>query len=132
MKTTNYHFAGITFKGYLRTAGQGFEVCVFHGKKNIFTGNFVHKVDAMKWWTTMNQEIRSFTKTYWIGNKNATTWYATFFSNHLYKCYYKFLDKVFVKHSKTYNHAVTKNVRKYNSLRKVWTRTGRHSLNRAA
>ena len=132
MKTTNYRFGGTTFKAQFRTVGQGWEVCVTWGKKTVFVGNFIHKAEAMKWWNTMNSEIRSFTNTYWIANKNATSWYATFFSNHLYKCYYKFLDKLFVKYNKTYSTQVSKNVKKYNTLRKGWSRTERIHVTKAA
>ena len=132
MKSTTYHFAGTILKAQFRTVGQGWEVSVNYGKKTVFIGNFIHKEEAIKWWTAMNSEIRSFTKTYWIANKSSTTWYATFFSNHLYKCYYKFLDKVFAKYNKTFSHAVFKNVKKYKTLRKGWNPSHRLHLTKAA
>ena len=131
MKTTHYRFGGTAFKATLSSAGHGWEVCVTWHKKNLFVGNFIHKAEAVKWWNLMNGEIRSFTKTYWIANKNATTWYANFISNHLYKCYYKFLDKVFVKHTRTYATAVSKNVKKYRTISKGWHHSNRLTVKAA-
>jgi hypothetical protein len=132
MKSTTYRFGGASFKAQFRTVGQGWEVCVNYGKKNVFVGNFIHKAEATKWWNTMNREMRAFTNTYWIANKSATNWYATFVSNHLYKCYYRFLDKLFVKYNRTYTTHFNKNVKKYNSLRRGWTKSHRYHLVKAA
>ena len=132
MKTTTYRFAGTTCKTQFKTVGQGWEVCVHMGGKNIFVGNFIHKAEATKWWGLMTREMKTFTRKYWIGNKTATTWYCTFLSNHLYKTYYKFLDKIFVNHNRTYTRSVNKGVRKYNTLRRGWTHNTRYTLTKAA
>ena len=71
-------------------------------------------------------EIRTFTRTYWVPNKFNKTWYGAFFSNSLYRAYYKFLDRVFAKHNKTYATAFTRDARKYQTLRRTWKRDRTH------
>jgi hypothetical protein len=132
MKQTSYKFGGCYIKAQFKPVGQGYETCVTFDKKIVFVGNFIHKKEATQWWAFMTREIRTFTKTYWLANKGAKTWYGKFFSNHLYKTYYKFLDKVFVKYNKTYKTAFSKDARKYNKVRRNWNREDRFQLVRSA
>lgn len=132
MKTKNYRYGKLTCKGWLRPAGNGYEVCFTFGGKNIFVGNFIHTAEANRWWTTMNREIRMF------GRRNRATVrfpkakYAHFLSSHLYNCYYHFLDRLFVKHTKTWNRAVTQDKRTFRRIANRVPTRERMTLLRAA
>ncbi len=117
-KNKNYKFGHTNIKMTCRTVGYGCEVCVQWDHKPIFMGNFVHKVEANRWWGLMNREMRTFTNTYWYHKKMATSWYANFLSNHLYKTYYTFLDKAFTKYNKTFKRAVVRDMKKYRTLKR--------------
>lgn len=132
MKSNSYRFGQYYFKAYCKTVGQGWEVSVHWDKKCIFIGNFIHKAEATAWWNILNKEIKNFTRTYWISSRSAKTWYGHFFSNHLYKTYYSFLDKVFVKYNRTFKSAFSKDVRRYNYLKRNMDRGERFFLTRAA
>jgi hypothetical protein len=132
MKTASYRFGKFFFKAFFKPVGQGWEVSVTFDRKNIFVGNFIHRAEASTWWNIVNREIRTFTKTYWIANKAAKTWYGNFFSAHLYKNYYKYLDRLFARYQRTYSTQFSKNVRRYNSARRNWNPQDRFYLTRKA
>jgi hypothetical protein len=123
MKTKTYRYGKAAFKAYHRNVGQGFEVGLYFNRKPIFVGNFIHKKEALRWWGQMNREIKSFTKKYWITTNTNFDWYKKFFSNHLYKSYYTHLDKAFTKYTTTFQKAVTRDVKKYNQLKKNFKKT---------
>ena len=62
MKSRTYKFGTFTFKAYFKKVGNSFEVAVKYGPKVLFLGNFIHRVEANKWWTYMNKEITTFKK----------------------------------------------------------------------
>jgi len=125
MTTKSYKVGRGFFKAYYKTAGQGFEVGLHFNRKPIFIGNFVNKKEALRWWGIMNREIRRFTKRYWVTNNTNFTWYAKFFSNHLYQQYYTQLDKWFGTYTTNFKRAFNKELKKYNRFKKNWDRTDR-------
>ena len=120
MKNATYWFGDLKCNAYMKQYGQGYEVGFHFGKTQIFMGNFIHKSEATKWWAHMTKELKSFTTRYHVGEKVSHTWYAKFFSNHLYKSYYTFLDKEFAKYNKTFAKAFNVEERKYKTLAKKW------------
>ncbi len=118
MKTCYYKFGTHKCHAYWKTAGHGYEVAFYFGDKCVFMGNFVHRAEAAKWWTKMNKELKTFGKRYGVGPNASYTWYAKFCSNHLYKCYYGFLDTQFAKYQRTYTTAVKRDTRKHNTMKK--------------
>jgi hypothetical protein len=120
-KNKIYKFGHNTLKCAFRPVGHGYEVCLTWDKKTIFVGNFVHKVEANRWWGVMNRELHHFTRTYWYNGKVTGTWYANFFANHIYATYYAWLDKAFTKYTKTYTRAFTRDAKKYRTMKRTWT-----------
>ena len=120
MKTKTYRSGSTTFRAYLKDVGNGCEVGFVTGTKTIFVGNFIHTSEANRWYTTMNTEIRSFCQRYKVGPTCPKTWFAHFMSDHLYKKYYTFLNKVFVTHNRRYTTAVNRDVKKYNRIARNW------------
>ena len=119
-KNKTYKFGRNNIKCVCRPVGHGYEVSVKWDTKTIFVGNFVHSVEANRWWGQLNREIRSFCHTYWHTGKVTTAWYCNFFSNNLYKNYYAFLDKAFTKYNRDFARAVTRDVRKYRTMKRHW------------
>src|SRR5579884_1146152 len=128
MKTAHYRLGDFTCKAFCRSVGHGYEVGVTFDKKTIFVGNFIHRAEATQWWSIMSKEMHHFTKKYGVTNKSAKSWYGTFISNHLYKNYYKFLDRLFYKYNQVYTKAVTKDVRKFNRIQRDVLRQRRTHL----
>ena len=112
-KSKSYKYGPHSFKTYMKPAGEGYEVGFNYQGRNYFVGNFVFKAEAIKWWAFFNNEIRSFSKKYSYTKHTTFSWYCTFLANHMYKCYYSWLDKVFFKHQHTYTKAYTKDYKKY-------------------
>jgi hypothetical protein len=112
-KSKNYKLGKNTFKTYFKPAGKGYEIGFVHKGRHFFTSNFVSKPEALKWWTHFNSEIESFSKKYWVSNKMPFMWYCNFMNNHIYKCYYSWLDKVFDKHELNYHHAYKKDFKQF-------------------
>lgn len=134
MKTKYYKHGTHKCRAYLKPVGHGYEVGFFFGKNSVFVGNFLHKTEANKWWTKMNQEILKFTKNYWVEKNAPTAWYRKFFSHHLYNTYYKFLDKEFSKYERTFNSAFNKDKKKYAQIKKQknWKPSGKVPFRKAA
>ena len=104
---------------------EGFEVGFYFGKQRVFVGNFIHKTEATKWWSMMTKEIKTFTKRYAVGQDYSFGWYTKFFSAHLYKHYYGFLDQQFAKYQKTFAKSFAADERRYRTFSKKWDRTER-------
>ena len=121
MKQKTYTHGKDKFKAYFKEAGYGWEVGLKHGRKQIFVGNFIYKKEATAWYSHMNKEIDLFSKRYWVGPKFSKDWYGKFFSNHLYKSYYSFINKMVSSHHKVKHQALAKDVKKYKQLKKKWT-----------
>jgi hypothetical protein len=126
-KTKIYKYGPHQMKTYFKPAGHGWEVGMICEGKTYFMGNFVNKPEANRWWGMLNREMGTFAKKYWVSPDASFTWYCTFLSKHLYTCYYTFLDKLFAKYNKTYKMAWTKEVRKYNRIKKNFDRTEKYS-----
>ena len=120
MKKTAYCFGDLKCNAYMKECGQGFEVGFYFGKNQIFMGNFIHKTEAVKWYSELTQEVKTFTSHYHVGEEVSYTWYAKFFSNHLYRAYYTFLDQEFAKYHKSFAKAFATEERKYKTFSKKW------------
>ena len=120
MKTKNYKFGDFSFKAYYKKVGNNFEICVNHGTKQIFFGNFIYSWEANQWWTEMNRDIANFKRNFWVAKNVSKTWYTNFFTQFLYNHYYKFLERSFTKYNRTYEKTFNQNLRKYQSLKKYW------------
>ena len=123
MKTKNFKHGKYSYRTYLKPAGKGYEVGFVFSGKPIFVGNFLYKKEANAWFTEMTKQITTFTKRYWVTPKASRSFYNKFMTQHLYKHYYKFLDKQFSKYETTYNREFKKQERKYNQLKKDWSKT---------
>ncbi|GEM_PF-647539 len=118
MKTKTYKYGPHTFKAYCKPVGQGWEVGFTFKNQPYFVGNFVHKTEAMKWWTMFNKEIMGFSKKFNMPADMPFAWYCNFLSNHLYTTYYTWLDKVFNKHEATFKKAYTKDFKRFMQMKK--------------
>jgi len=117
----HYRNKGITGKTYLKSVGQGFETGFTLNGTPVFIGNFIHASEARKWFAVLNKEIKVFSKKYKVGPQYPVAWYKHFISTMLYSHYYRFLDKVFVKHNRVYLKALKKDVKKYQRIKKNWS-----------
>ena len=110
------------YKSYLKAVGKGYEVGFLCGTKQLFVGNFVHKIEAQEWFKKMNNEYAHFSKKFWHNPKaaTATAFYHKFISHNFYKHYYDYLDKCFGKYTKTFHREYSRDVRTYNRLKKNW------------
>lgn len=122
-KTKTYQYGPYTMKTYFKPAGNGWEVGMTYKGKTFFMGNFVNKPEANRWWGQLNREIGTFAKKNWASPKMNFTWYCNFLSKHLYASYYTFLDKLFTKYNKTYHTAFTREMKKYNRMKKTVKKT---------
>ena len=123
-----YQYGDFSFKTYCKSVGQGWEVSLYCFGKPYFVGNFVHKKEAVTWWSIFNKEIVAFAKKYWCSDDTPQQWYCHFMTNHLYKTYYSFLDRLFMHYNKSYKNAYAKDVKKYNKLKKNWESSEKFAL----
>ncbi|MBK9322356.1 MAG: hypothetical protein IPM97_05280 [Bdellovibrionaceae bacterium] len=117
-KTKTYKYGPHTFKSYMKPVGNGWEVGFTYQGRNYFTGNFIHKAEVAKWWGIFNKEIVSFSKKFNFSKDMPFNWYCNFLSNHMYTCYYSWLDTVFNKHEATFKKAYTKDFKKFMKMKK--------------
>ncbi len=120
MKTKHYSNGKYHFRTYNKTVGEGYEVGFYHGTTPIFVGNFLHTKEANQWFRIMNREIKYFSKKYPVGTKFPVSWYTHFAKNHLYKCYYGFLDRVFARYNREFTFALKRDEKKYHRMKKTW------------
>jgi hypothetical protein len=120
MKSKNYRNGKFHFHSTFKQVGEGWEVSFWQGKNSIFVGNFIHAKEATQWWSIMNREITQFSRKYAVGQKFPMSWYMHFAKNHLYNCYYGYLDRIFARYHRDYASALKKDVRKYQQLKKNW------------
>ncbi len=132
MKTKSFRFGRYTFKNYCKPVGQGYEVGTTWGKQTVFVGNFIHHKEANQWFGILNKEVVRFTRKYWNHSVAPSSFFCKFFSNHLYRTYYGFLDKIFVKHTRVYTKAVSRDAKKYHSMKRRSTGQIRHGHKTAA
>jgi hypothetical protein len=127
-----YQYGDFSFKTYCKPVGQGYEVSLYSFGKAYFVGNFVHKKEAMMWWKLFNRDIVQFAKKYWCSDDTPQQWYCHFLTNHLYKNYYAFLDKLFTRYNLSYKKAYGKDVKKYHKLAKRWDRDEAYAFHKRA
>lgn len=121
MKTKYYSNGQYKFRAYMKPVGEGYEVGFYSGKTPVFVGNFIHSKEATQWYAIMNRQIRQFSKRYTVGPKFPVNWYMHFAKNHLYKCYYGYLDRLFARYNREYDTAYKRDVRRYNRMKKNWS-----------
>ncbi len=117
-KFRTYKYGPYTFKSYMKPAGHGYEVGFIYRGRTYFMSNFIHKAEATKWWARFNKEIMTFSKKFYMSQKMPFTWYCNFLANHLYTCYYNWLEQVFTKHETSFKRAFTKDYKKYTMMKK--------------
>ncbi|MBI1861642.1 MAG: hypothetical protein HYR96_12060 [Deltaproteobacteria bacterium] len=122
MKTATFKSRKVTCRSYTKNVGHGFEVGLLCGSRPLFVGNFLHSSEASTWYRIMNREIKNFSKRYVISAKATPTWHLRFLSNHLYRCYYQFVDRLMARHAKSFTREVSRNQRKYRTLNRNWDR----------
>lgn len=105
---------------YFKNAGGGWECGFVFDSRVVFIGNFIHSREAQLWFALMNREVRNFSRKYAVGQRCSAIWYAHFLRNHLYKCYYGFLDRLFARYRGDYQRAFTRDLRQYQRLRRDW------------
>lgn len=128
-----YKFGKYNCYAYLKTVGRGYEVGFYFGTTPVFVGNFIHKTEATQYWTALNKEFKHFAKKYWMGPETSFSWYAKFFTNHLYTHYYNYLDRKFASYKRTYTHEFKKYETKYKKVSKKWEYQDRYYVqNKAA
>ena len=108
-----------SFKTYLKTVGRGFETGMMFDSKPIFVGNFIHAREAKLWFRLLNRELRSISRRY---EKMPKSWMRHFMSNHLYKTYYAFLDRIFSRYTRDYGRAVVKDLRKWREHKRSYAK----------
>jgi len=117
MKRHHYKLGNRKCAAYMKPVGVGYEVGFTCGRETIFVGNFVHQREATKWWGLMNKEMKTFTRRYRVGVEASWSWYSKFFSHHLYKCYYGFLDQQFTRYQTEFTRACKADVKKYKAYK---------------
>src|ERR1044072_5993844 len=120
MKTKMFRIGTLVFKAYIKAVGNGWEVGLINDQQTIFVGNFIHHDEAHQWWGIMNVEMNRFLKRFSVARDVSKAWYGHFFANTLYKSYYSFLDRLFVRHTRNVRQALVRDLKKYASLRKHW------------
>lgn len=132
MRTKTYRYGKFSCKTYWKTVGNGFETCFVFNGKCIFVGNFIHSQEANRWWGIMNHEIKRFGKKYTTGHCFPVNWVGNFLSNHLYRLYYLYLDRIFSKYNHTYKKALVKDLRTFRQMKKRFHTTHRVPFLKAA
>jgi hypothetical protein len=131
-KFKTYKYGPYTFKSYCKPVGKGFEVGFTYHGRNYFVGNFIHKAEATKWWSQFNKEITTFSKKFSVSDEMPFQWYCNFLSNHLYKCYYSWLDKAFTKYETVFKKAYSKDYKRYVKFAKEMHPSDRYSFYQTA
>lgn len=116
MKSKAYRHGPLRCRSQMRNAGFGYEVSFYWGTKPIFVSNFTRSSEANQWWTALNREVKNFAKKYRVAPTFPKAQYGRFLSNHLYNRYFAFLDKVFAKHSRSYNRAFNRDARVFRRI----------------
>ena len=120
MKKQTYWFGDLKGEAYYKECGQGYEVGFFFGKEKCFVGNFIHMKEAKKWWSMMTKETTKFGHRYSVTEEVSFAWYKKFFSHHLYRCYYSFLDTEFTRYQRDFTKAFHRDEKKYKHMSKHW------------
>lgn len=117
-KFKNFPCGKYTFKAYCKPVGHGYEVGLRVKDRPVFVGNFVHKDEAQQWWKTFCSELEFFFDRYEYSPETPFNWYTEFCTNTMYSTYYSWLDKVFKKHTKTFEKAAVRDMRMYKKYQK--------------
>ncbi len=131
MKKKNYKLGKLNYKAYLKKVGHGYEVGFFNGTKHIFAGNFISSKEAHAWYSQLNKDIKIFFGRYWSTDKTSKIFYNKFLSNHIYTNYYKFINKVTLKHNREYERALKIDIKKYGKIKQHWYPTEKIKLKAA-
>ena len=131
-KSKAYRYGKSYGRAYYKTAGGGFECGFVFDGKLVFIGNFIHSREGQLWFALMNRELGSFSRKYAVGGKCPASWYSHFLGNHLYKCYYGFLDRLFARYNRDYHRAFSRDLRQYQRLRRGWRGARLHPALKAA
>lgn len=121
MKTKLYKNGTLRCRTYLKKVGHGYETGLIFNGHTAFVGNFTHATEANQWYTLMKREISTFSKRFKVGHHYPKNWFKNFLANHLYACYYRFVDKQLAKHNRAHTTAVKKHQRKYHTISRQWT-----------
>lgn len=113
MKSKTYCYGKTNCKSYIKPVGKGYEVGFYVGERLVFVGNFIHPKEAVGWWSLMNKEISWFGAAYTKGYQMPVSWVQFSIKSHLYKTYYKYLDKIFGKYGSTFTRAFDKSVTQF-------------------
>jgi hypothetical protein len=119
-KTHKYKSGKYQFKSYCKSVGNGFEVGFVCGSDVIFVGNFIHSLEATRWYRLMNREIKEFNRTFPVGSRFPFAWYCNFLKNTLYSCYYRYLERMFTKYNREFARAWKRDCRRYSLLKQNW------------
>jgi hypothetical protein len=109
---------------YFKAVGRGWETGVVLNSTLIFSGNFVHMKDAVKWYERLNREIRSFHRKYRFSEQISLTWYRHFLGRHLHREYFEFMDRVSRKYNRDFERALNRDRKRFEKLKRG---TGRGS-----
>jgi hypothetical protein len=118
MKTKTFASGKYACRTYYKTVGNGFETGFAFGGRTYFVGNFIHAKEATTWYNLMNREIYKFARKYTVGERFPASWFANFVKNHLYKTYYAYLDRLFARYNRDYQRACTRDIRRYQQMKK--------------
>lgn len=124
MKSKPYHYGKHACKSYIKPVGKGFEVGFFSGDKVIFVGNFIHAKEAVGWWKKMNHEIQWFANTYTKGYEMPFAWFSHSLKSHLYRTYYRYLDKLFGRYNTTFSKAFSKSIGEFKRFKGDYRQNG--------
>lgn len=124
----HYKFGHYNCYSYFKSVGHGYEVGFYFGNETAFVGNFIHMSEAKDYWTRLNTEFKSFAKKYWAGPETSFAWYSKFFTNHIYKHYYSYLDTKFSVYKKSYTTKFKKYETDYKRKAKTWDKHDRYQV----
>jgi len=116
MKTKAYRNGTLRCRGYLKDAGNGWEVGFLWGAKPIFLSNFTRSSEANRWFALMNREVKNFARRHKVAPRFPKTSYGKFLSSHLYNAYFAYLDRLFARHQRVYSRAVVREQRAYKTI----------------
>jgi len=119
MMTRHYKYGKYSCKAYKKSCGKGWEVGFTFAGHEVFVGNFIHAKEANAWWTKMNAEVQKFGKKYVAAPNAPVTWTCKFLSNLMYKSYYSYLDREFMKYHRNFTSKVRKDERRYSHIKKA-------------
>lgn len=132
MKTNTYRNGSKSCRSYLKTVGNGYEVGFYYGGNPIFLGNFIHSGEANQFYSLMRNELRGFGMKFKVGGTYPQSWFKSFLSAHLQRCYYNFVNFQVRRHQMEAKKTYGKNVKTYRKLNRNWNFADKKPCLRAA